>query len=108
VNLKPAGLALYPILIPLLALPAVLLILGVVLPAVWSTRPTRRHAAQAVLTQLLTPASADGSPHRPHVPRSCDQPQPWLPRPHPRDEATPPDASASDEARLRGDEAPGG
>jgi hypothetical protein len=27
--------------------------LGVVLPAVWSTRPTRRAAAQTVLTQIL-------------------------------------------------------
>jgi hypothetical protein len=28
--------------------------LGVILPAVWSTRSTRRAAAQGVLTQLLT------------------------------------------------------
>jgi hypothetical protein len=61
VTLKPAGLALYPILIPLVALPAILLILGVVLPAVWSTRPTRRRAALAVLavlTLLRHPAPA--------------------------------------------------
>lgn len=31
-----------------------MLIAGVVLPAVWSTKPTRRQAAAAVLDQLLT------------------------------------------------------
>jgi hypothetical protein len=105
VNLKPAGFALYPILIPLLALPAVLLILGVVLPAVWSTRPTRRHAAQAVLTQLLTP---DGPPRHPHVPRCCDHPQPLVAQTAPPRRNDPADALAGDEIRLRGDEAPGG
>jgi hypothetical protein len=56
-NLKSVGIALYPVLapllLPLLTLPALLIVLGVVLPAVWSTKPTRRRAAHAVLAQLL-------------------------------------------------------
>ncbi|MEV8548106.1 hypothetical protein [Streptomyces sp. NPDC051572] len=41
--------------VPALALVLCLLVFaGVVLPAVWSAQPTRRQAAAAVLTQLLT------------------------------------------------------
>lgn len=40
--------------LPALALAVFLLVFaGVVLPAVWSARPARRHAAAAVLAQLL-------------------------------------------------------
>ena len=43
-----------PSSLPALALAAFLLVFaGVVLPAVWSIRPARRHAAAAVLAQLL-------------------------------------------------------
>jgi hypothetical protein len=61
-NVKPAGLACYPFLIPLLALPALVIALGVVLPAVWSTKPARRRAAHAVLAQLLAALPRRGPP----------------------------------------------
>ncbi|MFD9794396.1 hypothetical protein ACFWXK_26015 [Streptomyces sp. NPDC059070] len=42
-----------PAMSTLLALVPLALVVGVVLPAVWSTRPARRRAAAAVLGQLL-------------------------------------------------------
>jgi hypothetical protein len=61
-NLRSAGIALYPVLLPLLTLPALLIVLGVILPAVWSTKPARRRAAHTVLAQLLTALPLPRSP----------------------------------------------
>jgi hypothetical protein len=46
----PPALALAPLV---LTLPTVMIVLGVILPAVWSTDQARRRAASGVLRQLL-------------------------------------------------------
>ena len=54
IHLALAGAALHVALgANLISVAFLLIFFGVVLPAVWSTRPSRRRAAAAVLTQIL-------------------------------------------------------
>jgi len=53
--------------LPVLVFAVFLLVFaGVVLPAVWSVRPARRHAAAAVLAQLLAALRGPGQHGRRH------------------------------------------
>lgn len=69
----------------LIGITLILILLGVVLPAVWSTKPTRRRAAVTVLMKILNAPEHDPRPirteidHAHSVPLGTAVPQAQLP-----------------------------